>query len=531
MNATGPFLDRAMDHLPAPLPSLTVIRAGPLLATAILLYLTSLVVYRLWFSPLAKFPGPKLAAATAWYEAYFELVKNGGGQFTFEIKRMHDVYGPIVRISPTELHIHDVEYYEVLYTSSRGFDKSAHVQDRFGAPLAAFSTPEHEIHKRRRAAISPFFSKRRTYEQAPMIQKNVDLICNRLANEYAGAGKVVCLNELFASYVIDSIMTYAFNRSYGFLSAPDFATAFTRSIQNFKDFAHIAQQFPFLVRLFRMLPTSAIAVLRPGMESVVMFQEELHSHVRQVLSSHAKGSSEGQEGTIFYELLNGNLPPEDLTIPRLNDEALSIVGAGIETTKMSSVVTTFHVLHNPEILCRLQAELDEAIPDPSNLPPLSTLEQLPYLGACIQEGIRLAYGTTARSQRISRHEALQYEDWVIPPNVMVSMDNYHMNHDESVFPDSFTYKPERWLGNPRGPTGEKSLTRYLSSFGRGTRMCAGFNLAYAEMTLVLTGLFRKFDLELYETSRRDVDLYRDLIGMEVAPGSKGVRVTVRGVRP
>ena len=59
----------------------------------VLAYGISLIVYRLFFHPLAKFPGSKWAAATGWYEFYFDVLKKPGGAFMYEIEKMHEKYG------------------------------------------------------------------------------------------------------------------------------------------------------------------------------------------------------------------------------------------------------------------------------------------------------------------------------------------------------------------------------------------------------------------------------------------------------
>ena len=56
-----------------------------------LLYFTGTIIYRLYFSPLSKFPGPRLAAATYLYEGYYDVVKRG--KYTFKIRDLHAQYG------------------------------------------------------------------------------------------------------------------------------------------------------------------------------------------------------------------------------------------------------------------------------------------------------------------------------------------------------------------------------------------------------------------------------------------------------
>jgi len=62
-----------------------------LLAFFFVIYVFGLYVYRMYFDSLSHIPGPKFAAATLWYEFYYDVVLKG--QYTFKIKELHEQYG------------------------------------------------------------------------------------------------------------------------------------------------------------------------------------------------------------------------------------------------------------------------------------------------------------------------------------------------------------------------------------------------------------------------------------------------------
>ena len=72
-----------------PLPALLA-----LLLAVLALYLGAVAVYNLYFHPLAKFPGPKLAAATGWYEFYHDIVHRG--MFIWKLDELHKKYGTLI---------------------------------------------------------------------------------------------------------------------------------------------------------------------------------------------------------------------------------------------------------------------------------------------------------------------------------------------------------------------------------------------------------------------------------------------------
>lgn len=140
------------------------------------------------------------------YEFYFDVVK--GGQYTFEIGRLHDEYGPIIRINPYELHVSDPEFYEKLYT---GPGKRRHrwswYTSQFGLSQAMFGTTDHDLHRIRRAAVNPFFSKTAVRNLQPIIEERVDALLARI-REFRASSQPITLNLAFAAFTSGWLLTW-----------------------------------------------------------------------------------------------------------------------------------------------------------------------------------------------------------------------------------------------------------------------------------------------------------------------------------
>ena len=74
--------------------SIWSLQAFQIAGVAILFYFICILIYCLYLSPLAKIPGPKLAASTDWCERYYDLVLKA--RFPWKIKELHEIYGTYV---------------------------------------------------------------------------------------------------------------------------------------------------------------------------------------------------------------------------------------------------------------------------------------------------------------------------------------------------------------------------------------------------------------------------------------------------
>ena len=144
--------------------------------------------------------------------------------------------------------------------------------------------------------------------------------------------------------------------------------------------------------------------------------------------------------------------------------------------------------------------------------------------AVITETNRLSFGVTGRLIRYAPRDTLQYKQYTLPPGTRLSTISLVTHTNESIFPDPWTFDPDRWLG-PEG----KERNKYQFAFGRGHRKCIGINLANAEITLAIAKAVM-YDMELYETDERDVKFQYDYQISMPRLDSKGIRAVVKGKR-
>lgn len=132
----------------------------------------------------------------------------------------------------------------------------------------------------------------------------------------------------------------------------------------------------------------------------------------------------------------------------------------------------YEILAHPRVYDKLVAELATLQTIADGLPSLTEVEALPYLGAIVQETIRIHPGVMSRQIRVSPDVPIVYEDkaigrrYSVPPGTVHSMSPLDTHMREDYFENAYEFYPERWIEHP-------GLSRYFIGFARGARNCLG----------------------------------------------------------
>ncbi|KAJ5738022.1 benzoate 4-monooxygenase cytochrome P450 [Penicillium malachiteum] len=256
----------------------------------------------------------------------------------------YNIVGPVIRVNPNEIHISDPYFFDQVFNQTNGrADKPINVAEAFGPFSGILATPSHDLHRLRRSAVSPFFSKKSVNDLVPVIWKPITMLLERL-HHASVTGEVLNIKYFYAAVTMDLINSSCFARDPMIVKLPDFGSKSVDDVDGFLVVSLLNLHIPSFMRITYSLPALAKQV-----EAIRHGEDTSHKDV-----SHR---------TVIHELLNSKSPPQELKRDRIRDEAFSLVSAGSGTTEFVTRNTAYHIAANPEIRKRLHKELVTAIPD------------------------------------------------------------------------------------------------------------------------------------------------------------------------
>ncbi|KAI0868666.1 cytochrome P450 [Hypoxylon argillaceum] len=247
--------------------------------------LLTLTLYRLYLHPLARFPCPKLAAITRLYEGYYDLYQSG--QYSFKIAELHKQYGPIIRISPYELH-------------EGVWHKYNWSVDAFATKGATIWMADHTLHKNRRLPLNLVFSTAKVSMKQGMIMRHAQALFGRLPR-FSGSQNIIDLDAAFTAFGRDVTNEYIFGKHYNDLGKEDFDAGMIMAISN-----------PIMKDYFRFMIISM-------------------NNTKNFMKAAASPTDEGPR-TLVHEIVQSKLAPSDKSFERVYEEMSTTTGTGFKTT-------------------------------------------------------------------------------------------------------------------------------------------------------------------------------------------------------
>jgi cytochrome P450 len=465
---------------------LTPVLLGSLAAASILTYIVGLVVYRLYFHPLAKYPGPLLARLTEWVDIYHTF----GGNRHLIHATAHSQYGDYVRISPNTLSVNTATGLKDIY----GFKANARKSDwylgliNFPGMFSTHSSISKAEHSKKRRIMSHAFSEAALKSMEPQMTTIIDEWVTKLGTPTTEPWD---MSEWTNYLSLDVLGKLCFGESFKTLSSPTNRWAISALMENVsvrypRGFAPIL----YSSRLLRRLLFGPIVPLEIGPFTM---------YARGAVTKRMSPEHTSQDRDFISWLLDAKDPTtgQGFDIKEVWAESSLLIAAGSDTSSTAMSALLFYLTRNPDKLAKLTAELHLHFATMQDIHSGPALNACVYLRACLDEALRLAPPVPTILPRTAMAGGMVIDGELIPEGVNVGTGCWSIHHNPAYYPDPYAFKPERWIADiDEGVTSEsvKLAKDAFCAFSIGPRGCIGKNMAYLELQVAIGRLVFQYDM-------------------------------------
>ncbi|KAL4963865.1 cytochrome P450 [Aspergillus stella-maris] len=454
------------------------------------------VLRAFYWHPLARFPGPRLAALTTLYRAYYDCIPSKS--FVHHLAALHRQYGDIVRIGPNELHFYSPAAYLEIYNPSNRWDKERNLYHSMGEDRSSFGYLTYREAKERKDILARRFSRKAVLEAHSIVEGIVSDLCKTFENN---AGQPIDLHYAFRCMSMDVITYLCFAKTVDAVHAPKYEAPIILAMDaSQKVFVRFKHSSLYKNMIFNC-PPKLSKILSPATAGLVDLQTLLKAQIKQLTTDPSALSKLPHNTTIYHELLKpeaykaGTAPSSG----SLYEESQALMFGGADTTGMTLMHGSFYILRERPVYSRLKEELRNAWPVLSEPLGWEQLERLPYLTAVIKESLRISPGVASPLPRVVPESGAVVTGVPIPGGTVVGHTGHFVHSNPSIFERPNEFIPERWLGDDA-----KANDKWLLSFSRGPRSCLGIHLAWAELYLTFGHVYRKFEIEVDAASPKEL---------------------------
>ncbi|KAJ6443727.1 hypothetical protein O9K51_02112 [Purpureocillium lavendulum] len=471
------------------------------LALALFVHRVILTVYRLWFHPLAKYPGPSWWGAS---DLFWLWRTNVRGTYTREAPGLQRKYGNIVRLGPNRLMVDgSIAWTQIfsLNTKLHGMDEFSKVPNQlFPGDYKTIVAAPRDEHRRMRRQLNHAFSDAALKEQEGIINLYVGKLTDHL-ERLGKAGEAVDIATWLNYTTFDIIGDLTFAESFHNLDDSSFhpyVAGFFRAIRGFA-YSRMILAKPHLTPFFLVF-----VGVREIWTAISTMMENLKLGDAKVKARMAMGAEppDGRRDFMTYMMRETRDGQPGFSEQDIMMNSGLLIGAGSETTASAVSGFFFFAGMSRDKLKPLIDEIRSTYQSESDITLVNT-QHLPYLRACMEETLRVFPTVVETPPRQSPGATLDGK-WV-PRGTLLHVNQVATMRNRDSFVDPEEWCPERWLPethplyDPRFKADNKAA---FKPFSYGPRDCAGKNLAYSEMRLIISRILHRLDFELVPGQER-----------------------------
>ncbi|OQU93626.1 hypothetical protein CLAIMM_00108 [Cladophialophora immunda] len=441
--------------------------------------LTSMTLYRVFFHPLNRFPGPLFCKITRFVATYHALQRDTH----VWLHDLHEKYGDVVRVSPNELSYKSVTAVDAVHGSKAG--NVARGPFYGGDPNrpanSMLSTQSLDEHRWRRKIWERGFGTLQLKAYESRVVRHLDVLVSQLRKR---EGAIVNMTEWCEFFAYDVMSDLGFSEEFGMLKAGK-PHRYVSALHGNARIIFTVAQTPWMRPLLWLFPVDA--------QSKKDGRDFRKIGIETYQRRKARGDVKQQD--MFETIANNpdSIGPRPLTEAEIMADASLIIMAGSTSTALCITFVFWYLCQHRAIYGKLQREIDR---NWDGVSPLAVSQigpgPAPYLNAVIEETLRIWPPAPGGTQRRSPDGGMVVDGEYVPKGTQVSVCPIAIQRDERYFSNPLEFIPERWVDDMRPPDFVHQPRAFIP-FTVGQYTCLGKNLAYQEIRLFVAKVMRNLD--------------------------------------